>query len=379
MSDVEWERVAAVAVTLHATDFLRRRVVTYRYRDQATPVVVEEAYMPIHVPDFKPPSPSDQARDAFAEFQKHWDGASSQAQTTAKWMATILGAALGVLIGTAPLSNLQDRVVPASALYTAGAALLSIGVTLFLVLRVLVPNVTSFGDVIDTGSRRRRGWQRRAGRKFEYLRQQACRGGGVMLPIGISSLTELGWRSQVDNFTLNRIAQKIDELEQVVAAKTLDRVGRRAAIEQIRGLKNAQEVRGRWADYLRNEITQWTSIATYTVVRRSAGWARMLGLFCGLLATALIAWAFLQTHPKLQPAPLKEYHIADAPGDAQVAAAKAQLGAACASFMGVITAVDKASNTLSLLVQPSERCQLAQITVPAPQLALGPSPQPTSR
>ena len=39
---------------------------------------------------------------AMAEFKKHWDDRETQARTTAKWIATALGAALAALVGTAP-------------------------------------------------------------------------------------------------------------------------------------------------------------------------------------------------------------------------------------------------------------------------------------
>ena len=65
----------------------------------------------------------------------------------ARWMAAILGLALSALIGTAPFTNIRsDELTRASATF-AMAGLLFIAITMFLVLRVLIPRATTFEDI----------------------------------------------------------------------------------------------------------------------------------------------------------------------------------------------------------------------------------------
>jgi hypothetical protein len=148
---------------------------------------------------------------AMAEFQKHWDAMSVQARTTAKWIATALGAGLAALVGTAPLSALQGKEIPHDALIVAAFGLVALGLTIFLVLRVLVPGITGFGDLMGT--------ERREQSPFHELQEKAASGDGVMLPIGIESLAELGKRAEMEAETLNELAIAISDEDTTGAAK----------------------------------------------------------------------------------------------------------------------------------------------------------------
>lgn len=105
-----------------------------------------------------------------ANFEKTWANASNQARATAKWLATILGLALAALIGSAPLSGLRGEYIPWYAYVIGGAGLACIAVTLFLVVRVLVPQVTDFEDLIS------------GKRPFEDLKKRFERNTGTLLP-----------------------------------------------------------------------------------------------------------------------------------------------------------------------------------------------------
>ena len=70
-----------------------------------------ETVSPIYVPDRSEDKATDSSR-AMTAFQKHWDESATQPRTTAKWIATALGAALAALVGTAPLTGLSDDYIP---------------------------------------------------------------------------------------------------------------------------------------------------------------------------------------------------------------------------------------------------------------------------
>jgi hypothetical protein len=328
---------------------------------------LNEPLTPIYVPtkndDSNKSDKQSDNQEGMAGFQKHWDDASAQARSTSKWIATVLGAALAALIGTAPLSGLQGKQIPPLAFGAAAAGLFLIAVTLFLVLRVLVPNVTGFGDIIAAEPKR---FFRR--RKFHSLQEQASRGGGVMLPIGIGSLPELGWRSRIESQTLDKLAQTISEKSQQQGEENSD-----SSSPPLNVLKDAQKVRGRWLTLLTNEITQWTSIGAYVVVKRAAGAARFWGLIFGVLGTAAIVWAFLQPQPKVQPSPLATYHITSQPKSSARDQAQTRLGANCKTFAGVVTEANEKAQTVTVLVKPSNNCVGASISLPIANLATGPA------
>lgn len=297
-------------------------------------------------------------RSGLARFQKHWQDASMQARSTAKWIATIIGAALGALIGTAPLSGLQGKQIPESAMISAALGVLFIGVTLYLVLRVLVPNVTVFGDIIDQP-------KRALFSKFHHLQEQASRGGGVMLPAGISSLAELGWCSQIERQTLDLLVVEINE-------------ARGQPNSKVEILETALNIRGQWYNYLANQIAQWTSIGAYIVVKRAAGVARIPGLLFGIAGTVLIVWAFLQPQPRVQPSPVSTFHIISTPSSSVSDLAQVMLGANCKTFQGVVTGANTNTNIVTVLVKPSSECSGASISIPIANLGTGSAPATAS-
>jgi hypothetical protein len=206
-----------------------------------------ETVSPIYVPDRSEDKATDSSA-AMTAFQKHWDESATQARTTAKWIATALGAALATLVGTAPLTGLSDDYIPSEAYTLAALGLVLVGVTLFLVLRVLVPGVTGFGDIMEDPA-------------FAELRGKADRAKGVMLPTGIESLAELGARADLEAKTLNALAVRIRELAPEEAtppgktSKTLRSPRRSCRSEgrtqesrnpatELRALRLAQQARG---------------------------------------------------------------------------------------------------------------------------------------
>ena len=80
------------------------------------------------------------------DLQRYWGTAGDRLRESAKWMATVLGAAIATVIGTSPLAGLSNHLQLTAALI-GGAGLVLLGVTMLLVLRVMQPQAVSYADV----------------------------------------------------------------------------------------------------------------------------------------------------------------------------------------------------------------------------------------
>jgi hypothetical protein len=133
-----------------------------------------------------PARPADEASSpasALSGVQKYWSKAGSRLRDSAKWMATVLGAALAAVVGTSPLGALRhDHGHGPVALLVSGLTLLCL--TLFLVVQVMRPQAVSFSDV--QRARRRIGPFRTAlGRWKDIVESHE----DLYLPCGVKCLT----------------------------------------------------------------------------------------------------------------------------------------------------------------------------------------------
>lgn len=294
----------------------------------------EELVYPVWVPK----SGSD---PTLADFEKTWANASNQARATAKWLATILGVALAALIGSAPLSGLRGEYIPWRAYVVGAAGLACIALTLFLVVSVLVPQVTDFEDLIG------------GKRPFKSLKKRFERNTGTLLPLRVHTFAELAGRMRLEALTLNKLEEKINEFRGDPDRK-----------EEFDAYCGAQAGRSEWLSYLQKTATQWTVIASYQAVKYRAYWARTLGLFSGTAGTALIVVAFLMPSPQAPAVKLTTYKLAHS---AATAAAQSIIGESCTMFSGVVVHADS-NGDLTVLVQPTDACNSASITVPGKDL-----------
>jgi hypothetical protein len=354
----EWGSIiiSRVEVEVDEASAAVKRKVHYRLREQdgtstrsrTADRCFVESVTPVYVPEEASGTSTDSGA-AMSNFQRHWDDASIQARATAKWIATALGVALAALVGTAPLTNLSQRYIPGDSYLLAGSALFLIGLTLFLVLRVLVPNITGFDELLTKS-------------KFEHLRDRAQARNGVMLPTGICTLEELAGRCDLEAQTLNALADKI----RAICAREPDSENRTRKLE---ALKQAQQTRGHWLEVLTTNIMQWTSIAAYESVRRAARLARTLGLIFGIGGTAAIILAFALMQPKLEPATMQSYHLMLEPSSAELTEAVKQIGKDCKDFKGVVTeAKYDHGQQLTVLVEHTATCHGGIVSLPAVNL-----------
>jgi hypothetical protein len=310
------------------------RIVTLPGEDCAGCGSLKEPIWPVWVPE----SGSDKA---LANFEANWANASAQARATAKWIATILGVALAALIGSAPLSGIRNEDIPLLAYVTGGIGLACIAFTLFLVVCVLVPQITGFEDLLnDKGA-------------FKDLRKRFEYNAGILLPLRVRTFAELGGRTRLEARTLDEIEKKIGTYR-----------GKAFRKAEFKAYCDAQAGRSKWLSYLVQTSTQWAAIASYQEVKRRAELARNAGIASGVLGTALIVVAFLMPTPRNPAVNLNTYKLAHG---AATAVAQTIIGDRCATFRGVVVHVDS-SGDLKVLVQPTGVCNSAVITVPAKDL-----------
>jgi hypothetical protein len=285
--------------------------------------------------------PGPDSGSSLTDFEKNWADASSQARATAKWIATILGLALAALIGSAPLSGIRNEYIPLRAYIIGGIGLVCIACTLFLVVRVLVPQITGFEDLIS------------GKRPFKDLRERFQLNSGIFLPVRIRTFAELGGRARLEALTLDQLETRIEGHQGDPAKK-----------EELGVLCEAHDGRTKWLAYLKQTAAQWAVVGSYLVVKDRVGWARILGLITGLAGTALIVIAFLMPKPQAPAVALTDYRLAH---DSSTAAAQSVIGNKCAVFKGVVTGADSNSD-LTILVQGSSTCNSASITIPGEDL-----------
>jgi len=288
--------------------------------------------------------PQPDSDTTIADFETHWNDASTQARSTAKWIATVLGAALAALIGTAPLAGFRDQDIPWYAYLSGGVGLVLIIVTLALIINVLVPQVTGFGDLTSSSG----------SGAFAELKGKAKESTGALLPIGITTLDELAGRNRLEDYTLNKLANEIADDNQDHTEKARHET-----------LIAAQKGRAQWLSYLTQTITQWTVIASYRDVKNRADRALSLGLFTGAIRTAGIVLAFLMPTPKAPAVSLATYQIVN--NDTAALTARSAIGDKCEAFKGVVVGHDS-QNNLTILAQPSGSCKSAYFIIPGKDL-----------
>jgi hypothetical protein len=296
---------------------------------------LREPVWPVWVPE----SGSD---SNLAEFEKTWANASRQARATAKWLAAILGIALAALIGSAPLSGIRGEYIPLRAYVIGAAGLACIAFTLFLVVCVLVPEVTGFEDLIS------------GERPFKDLKERFERNAGILLPLRVRTFAELGGRTRVEALTLEELEKRINEYRDSGAGD-----------EEFKAYCDAQQGRSKWLSYLMRTANQWAVIASYQAVKEQADRARNVGIISGTVGTALIVATFLMPTLQSPAANLTTYKLAH--GSIAAAAAQSIIGDRCATFKGVVVHADS-NGALTVLVQPTDACNSASITVPGTDL-----------
>jgi xanthosine utilization system XapX-like protein len=207
-----------------------------------------------------------------AGVEEYWRTVGNRLRDSAKWMATVLGAALAAVAGTSPLAGMREHAPPAIAVISGALGLILLGVTLLLVIQVMRPQSVSYTEV-QCARRRRWGPQRPLYKWRQTIESQQ----DLYLPCGIKCLTGLRQSMIIEEITLMAISQARAAAKDPVSAQQLcDALSARAA---------------RLSE-LRVAAARIAAVGEYYKLRHRSTWATYGGVASGLLATATIVAAF---------------------------------------------------------------------------------------
>jgi hypothetical protein len=218
--------------------------------------------------------PAAAAPSPLADVRDYWRAVGTRLRDSAKWMATVLGAALATLIGTSPLSGMRDRTPPAMAIALGAAGLVLLGCTLVLVVQVMRPKSISFTDIQVSGTYRRWGRRSPLRRWKETVESQQ----DLYLPCGVKCLTGLRQAMIVEEITLVALAYGINQAQDQNGAITM--------------LCHAREARAARLHELRDAAAQVAMIGEYYHLRYRSALATYGGVLSGLAGTAAVVAAF---------------------------------------------------------------------------------------
>jgi hypothetical protein len=221
-----------------------------------------------------PVRPTDEmssAEAALSGVQKYWNKSGNRLRDSAKWMATVLGAALAALVGTTPLAPIrQHHTTTELVLLLTGLLLLC--VTLFLVVQVMRPQTVSFTEV--QAARRHAGpFGPALGRWRDTVESHE----DLYLPCGVKCLTSLRQSMIIEKMTLVALA----------GAKESDEYR-----DTREGLEEAQQARAVRLTELRHAAAQVAAIGEYYKLRARSTRATYGGILCTLAGIAAILAAF---------------------------------------------------------------------------------------
>ena len=239
-----------------------------------------------------PATPAEEASVAampLADLQKYWSNAGNRLRDSAKWMATVIGAAIAAVIGTTPLASLHGHHLQSAAALIGLAGLILLGLTLLLVLQVMRPEAVSYEDVQSARplpeaaralpSRLRQYWAGHCGLENSLYRWKKTVESheDLYLPCGVASLVDLRQSMAIEEVTLTRLAQLVESVSNRATRRRLSR---------------AQTARAARLLELRVAAAQVTAVGEYYALRARSTRATYGGIVCGLLGTAAIVLAF---------------------------------------------------------------------------------------
>jgi len=230
------------------------------------------------------------AGSPLAELEKDWSVAGGRLRESAKWMATVLGAALAAVIGSSPLADLSSHHLSWVAVAMLLGGLLSLSLTMLLILRVMQPQAVSYDDIetAKPGSAHLRFAKKHPARRWPRL------------PFSASPLYQ--WKRNIErhkdlylpcDITSLRALREAMALEQATLA-TLAAVDAQKGGEQPQAgeLSLVQAARAARLIELRATAARITSIGECYELKARSTEAMYYGTILGLLGTAAVLVAF---------------------------------------------------------------------------------------
>lgn len=225
-----------------------------------------------------------------ADLQEYWSKAGNRLRDSAKWMATVLGAAIAAVIGTAPLSSLRYHHLQLTAALIGLAGLVLLAITMLLVLQVMRPEAVSYEDVQTAGPLpdsaralpkrlRQHGPLSRALETPLYRWQETVKSNqDLYLPCGVTSLGDLRESMAIEEKTLVTLARVAETITDRTARKRLSRAQAARAVRLLE---------------LRTAAAHVAIVGEYYALRSRSTRATYGGIACGFLGTAAIVLAFM--------------------------------------------------------------------------------------
>jgi hypothetical protein len=217
------------------------------------------------------------------DLQQYWSTSGDRLRESAKWMATVLGAAMASVIGTSPLASLSSHHFHVTAALIGLAGLTCLGATMVLVLRVMQPPAV-FYHQMETAQppsgigRLIPAWLYRHQESALYRWQRAVDSHqDLYLPCGVTSLTDLRQSVGLEEATLVQLAQSREDTQDPAACKKLAR---------------AQAARAARLLELRTAATRITAIGEYYALRARSTQATYGGTAFGIIGTAAVVLMF---------------------------------------------------------------------------------------
>jgi hypothetical protein len=230
----------------------------------------------------------DASASPLADLQAHWDAATSRLRDSAKWLATVLGAALAAVIPAAPLADLSRHLslVPAIVGLTG---LVFLSVTMLLILRVMQPQEVSYDQIQNpkepAGLRnklhRLTCKHPRVNQVFESplykWKENITDHPDLYLPCGVDSLSALRGLMVVEEMTLVALARAEEDAKDGAVSGQL---------------REARAARAARLHELRAAAASIVTVGVYYLVRARSTRATYLGVVTGLLGILAIIAAF---------------------------------------------------------------------------------------
>ena len=233
------------------------------------------------------------ATSPLGDLQHYWSAAGDRLRESAKWMATVIGAALAAVIGTSPSADLSSHHFRVSAAVIGLIGLSLLAITMLLLLRVLQPPEVSFEQIeeaVDSNDSKAENAQpphrRQQDSSWFNKREKDALGRwkykveshqDLYLPCGVMSLGDLRWSLALEEATLVQLSRCSEDTADPAAAESL---------------KSAQEARAARLLELRTAAARITAVGEYYALQARSTQARYGGTLFGFLGTALIVLAF---------------------------------------------------------------------------------------
>ena len=218
-----------------------------------------------------------------ADLQQYWSTAGNRLRESAKWMATVLGAALAAVVGSSPSADLSSHHLQVWTAVVGLIGLASLGVTMILVLRVMQPPAVSLEEVQEARPAKGLGgfaptWIYRHKESSLYRWKQIVQSHpDLYLPCGVDSVDEL--RSFI----------RLEEATLVELSLTKEDPTRPDRGDLVKSAQNASAAR---LLELRTAATQIIAVGEYYALRARSIQATYGGTTFGIIGTALIVLAF---------------------------------------------------------------------------------------